>query len=215
MTIQVKICGLKEPLGLAAAVENGAAYVGFVFYPKSPRFVTPETAGDLARLVPAAVKKVGLVVDATDEAVAAILAQAPLDMLQVHGRESPERVADLRRRFGLPVMKAIAVANAADIAAARAYETIADLLLFDAKPPPSLANALPGGNAVSFDWSLLAGQRFARPFMLSGGLHSGNLAAAVAASGARILDVSSGVESAPGAKDPNKIKAFLALAQSL
>ena len=161
------------------------------------------------------VAKVGLVVDAGDDEIAAILKLAPLDLLQLHGKETPERVAAVKGRFGLPVMKVLSVAGAADIAEARAYEDVADRLMFDAKPPKSMTNALPGGNAISFDWDLLAGQTFRRPWMLAGGLNAGNLAEAVTATGARAVDTASGVEDRPGEKNLNKIKEFLAIARSL
>jgi phosphoribosylanthranilate isomerase len=215
MSVEVKICGLKTPAAVNAATEGGAVMVGFVFFAQSARCLTPALAGALGQLVPAGIAKVGLVVDATDDEIAAILAEAKLDILQLHGHESPARVADIRRHFGLPVMKAISVSEAADIAAARAYEPVADRLLFDAKPPKSMKDALPGGNALSFDWSLLGGKSFSRPWMLAGGLHAGNLAEAVARTGAKAVDVSSGVEDRPGEKSASKIKEFLDLAHSL
>lgn len=215
MTIRAKICGIKDEVNLLAAIRHGAAYIGLNFYPRSPRSLPAEAAGRLARLVPAEVKTVGLIVDAADREIADILAHCPLDILQLHGRETPARCAEIAGAFRLPLMKALPVSAAADIDNAAAYEGIVDLLLFDAKPPANLPNALPGGNAVSFDWSLLAGRRFSIPYMLSGGLHAGNVGAAVGASGARIVDVSSGVESQLGQKDPNKIKEFLEIVRSL
>jgi len=215
MAVAVKICGLKTPATVTAAVDGGAAMLGFNFYAKSPRYLTPSLAGELGKLVPAGIAKVGLVVDETDDVIAGILKDAPLDLLQLHGAESPARVADIRSRFALPVMKVISVANADDIAAARAYEAVADRLLFDAKPPKSMKGALPGGNALSFDWALLKGQHFARPWMLAGGLTTDNLAEAVARTGTRAVDTSSGVEDRPGEKNVNKIKDFLALAHTL
>ena len=165
--------------------------------------------------MPPIVAKVGLLVDDPDERIAEILARVALDMLQLHGKETPTRVDDIRRRFGLPVMKAMTIAEAADVAAADRYIGHADWLLFDAKPPPQMTGALPGGNALSFDWQLLAGRSWPSPWMLSGGLNGGNLAEAVRISGARVVDVSSGVESQPGVKDPAKIAAFLAQASRL
>lgn len=215
MSIDVKICGLKTPAAVNASVEGGARMLGFNFYAPSSRCVTPALAGALGQLVPAHVVKVGLVVDADDEAIASILAEAKLDMLQLHGHETPERTAEVRSRFGLPVMKVISVSDAADIAAARAFEAVADRLLFDAKPPKAMKDALPGGNAISFDWSLLKGQSFGKPWMLAGGLHAGNVAEAVRATGARAVDLSSGVEDRPGEKSISKINAFLALARTL
>jgi phosphoribosylanthranilate isomerase len=215
MSVDVKICGLKTPATVTAAVDAGAFMLGFNFYAKSPRYLTPALAGELGKLVPSNVTKVGLVVDATNDSIGAILAGAPLDMLQLHGHETPARVADIRARFGLPVMKVVSVADAADIATARDYEAVADRLLFDTKPPKSMANALPGGNALSFDWALLNGQSFTLPWMLAGGLNAGNLREAVTRTGAVAVDTSSGVEDLPGEKNVSKIKEFIALAHDL
>lgn len=213
--VDAKICGLKTPETVDAAVAGGAFMLGFNFFAKSPRYVTPALAAELGERVPAKVIKVGLVVDADDESIAAILAAAKLDLLQLHGKETPERVAAIRARFGLPVMKVVSVADATDIASANQYEGVADRLMFDTKPPKSLANALPGGNAISFDWSLLQGRRFRLPWMLAGGLHAANLAEAVRATGTPAVDTSSGVEDRPGEKNISKIKEFLAVAKSL
>ncbi len=215
MSIEVKICGVNSPAALAAAVEGGADYLGFNFYPPSPRYVTPEAVREIAAPTPESVTKVGVVVDLDDAALAAILARAPLDMLQLHGRESPERVAEIRARFGLPVMKVVRIAGADDVAAAEAYCSAADRLLFDAKPPKDMTGALPGGNALALDWRLLAGKAWPIPWLLAGGLDAENLAEAVRTSGARALDVSSGVEDAPGRKSPDKIRAFLSAAKGL
>ena len=214
MSVAAKICGLSSEAAVAAAVAGGAAYVGFVFYPPSPRAVSPGRAGTLCRGVPGAVQRVGLFVDADDAAIDAALAAAPLDVLQFHGGETPERVAEARRRFGRRVMKAISVAGPEDVAAAARYETVADLLLFDAKPP-GRPDALPGGNGLAFDWRLIAGRDWRLPWMLSGGLTAALLPEAVRISGARTVDVSSGVERSPGDKDPDKIRAFLAAAAAL
>lgn len=213
MVIDVKICGLNDPASVQAAVQGGAAMVGFVFFQGSPRYVAPVRQAALAALVPANVLKVGLVVDADDAALDALLALARLDLLQLHGQESPDRVAAIRTRHGLPVMKAVAIADAADIVLARKYETVADRLLFDARPPAGATR--PGGNATAFDWFLLKEQPWQKPWLLAGGLNADNLAEAVAASGARTVDVSSGVEDRPGVKNPEKIRRFLALAHSL
>ncbi|MFZ5790141.1 MAG: phosphoribosylanthranilate isomerase [Pseudomonadota bacterium] len=215
MTLEVKICGITSAAALAAAAEGGAALVGFVFYPKSPRHLTHEAAAALARAVPGHILRVGLVVDQSDDAIGALLGAVSLDMLQLHGSESPERAAAIRARFGKPVMKAIAVAEAADLAAADRYVAVADRLLFDGKPPASMPNALPGGNALPFDWRLLKGRDWPKPWMLAGGLTAENLAEAVTLSGARRVDVSSGVEDRPGQKSPAKIKALLDLARTL
>ncbi len=215
MPIEVKICGVNSPAALGAAVAGGADYLGFIFYPPSPRYVTPGRARAIAAAAPESLTKVGVVVDLDDGALAAILDGAPLDMLQLHGRESPQRVAEIRARFALPVMKAVKIAGADDVAAAEAFCGAADRLLFDAKPPKDMAGALPGGNALALDWRLLAGAAWPIPWMLSGGLDADNLAEAVRVSGARALDVSSGVEDAPGAKSPDKIRAFLTAAKAL
>ena len=213
MTIDVKICGLKTPQAVAAAVDGGAAFIGFNFFQNSPRFVTPDAAAVLATAVPDTVIRVGLFVDATDDDIGAAVASGALDMLQLHGSESPGMVAQIKERFGLPVMKAIAISTADDIATAHTYEAIADRLLFDAKAPAGATR--PGGNALSFDWELIADTDWALPWMLAGGLNAENLGEAVIVCGPRAVDVSSGVEDAPGVKNPDKIRQFLALAQTL
>ncbi|MBK1666770.1 phosphoribosylanthranilate isomerase [Rhodovibrio sodomensis] len=214
MSVDVKICGLTDPRSMAAAAEAGAAYVGFIFYPRSPRYVTPQQATELAgHAGPAA--KVAVTVDLTDDALAAILAVARIDLIQLHGAETPQRVAEVRARFGLPVMKSVAVAGADDLDRADAYAGVADRLLFDAKPPTEKPDALPGGNALSFDWQLLSGRSWPLPWMLSGGLDVDNLAQAVEISRAPAIDVSSGVEDAPGQKNPDKIRALLGAAGRL
>jgi len=214
MSVAAKICGLSTEAAVAAAVGGGAAYLGFVFYPPSPRAVTAEKVARLCAAVPPGVGSVGLFVDADDDAIAVVLAAAPIDLLQFHGGESPERVADAKTRFGRPVMKAIAIAGPEDVLAAARYEEVADLLLFDAKPPHR-SDALPGGNGLTFDWALIAGRSWRRPWMLSGGLTAELLPEAVRISGAAAVDVSSGVESRPGEKDLDKIGAFLAAARAL
>ena len=214
MGISAKICGLSSEAAVAAAIEGGAAYLGFVFYPPSPRAVSPERAAALCAAVPAGVQRDGMFVDAEDEAIQAVLDAAPIDILQFHGHESPDRVVEVKRRFDRPIMKAIAVAAPEDVLAAARYEEAADLLLFDAKPPHR-ADALPGGNGLAFDWRLIAGRQWRRPWMLSGGLTAALLAEAVRISGAAAVDVSSGVERRPGDKDPDKIREFLRVARSL
>jgi len=213
MSVEVKICGVNATEALAAAVEAGAEYVGLNFYPPSPRSITPERAAALAAAAPPQLCKVGLFVDVEDETIARTLAAVPLDMLQFHGGESPARVAQIKARFGLPVMKVVKVAGAEDVAAAEAYFRAADRLLFDAKPPKEMTGALPGGNALAFDWQLLAGRSWPIPWMLSGGLDPENVAEAIRISGARTVDVSSGIEDKPGLKNPDKIRAFLAAAK--
>jgi phosphoribosylanthranilate isomerase len=215
MAVPAKICGLKTAESIGVAIDHGAEFIGFNFFKKSPRYVEPEQAGALGRVVPANVLKTGLLVDDDDARIASILAAAPLDLLQLHGGETPERVAAVRAKFGLPVMKVIKVRDAADIARAADYEAVADRLLFDAQPPADMKNALPGGNAVSFDWTLLQGFRSRLPWMLSGGLTPGNLAEAVRQTGAPAVDVASGVEDQPGEKSLNKIKDFLGIARGL
>jgi len=214
MSIAVKICGLSSEDGVGAAVAGGAAYVGFVFYPPSPRAVSPGRAGALCAAVTDGIRRVGMFVDADDDAIATVLDEAPLDILQFHGRETPERIAAAKARFGRPVMKAISVAGPEDVAVAERFEGVADLLLFDAKPPRR-ADALPGGNGLAFDWRLIAGRDWRLPWMLSGGLTAELLPDAVRVSGASAVDVSSGVERRPGDKDPEKIREFLKVARSL
>jgi len=210
MPVSVKICGLTEAAGLAAAVEAGARYVGFVFFAKSPRHVTPETAAELAAQVPAGVAKVGLFVDPDDAALEAVLARVPLDLIQLHGAETPARVAEIKARCGLPVMKAVGIADPPDLDALWDYGLVADLLLIDAKPPRGAP--LPGGNGLAFDWRLLAGRQILKPWLLAGGLTPENVAEAVRLTRAPGVDVSSGVESAPGIKDPQRIRRFIARA---
>jgi phosphoribosylanthranilate isomerase len=215
MALAVKICGLNSRESVAAAVAGGARFLGFVFYPPSPRYVTPDAAGALAATAPAGVTRVGLFVDPDDALIEQTLEAAGLDMLQLHGRETASRVAAIKARFGVAVMKAVPVAGAGDVAAARDYVDAADWLLFDAKPPPGMKGALPGGNALSFDWSLLTGHQWPKPWMLSGGLNAANLREAGRISGARAVDVSSGVEERPGQKSLHRIAEFLKLAMEL
>ncbi len=213
MSVAVKICGLNDAKSVAAAVAGGAAFVGFVFFPASPRYVEPETAARLGTDVPKAVIKVGLVVDADDTTIGRIIERARIDMLQLHGAETPARAAEIRARFKLPVMKAIPVETAADVDRARDFEPVADRLMFDARPPKDATR--PGGNALPFDWTLLKGRAFAKPWLLAGGLSAANVTEAVRASGARAVDVSSGVETAPGRKSVEKIAEFLRIAAAL
>lgn len=213
MSVAVRICGLTTADAVAAAARHGARSVGFVFYPPSRRNLTPELAAALATVVPAGVTRVGLFVDATDQTLATVLAKVPLDLLQFHGRESPERVIEVKRRFGKPIMKSIPVAAEADLAVSGRYYGSADRLLFDAKPPKDAT--VPGGNGLVFDWQLLAGRRWMLPWMLSGGLTPQNLGEAVHITRAEAIDVSSGVEREPGIKDLDKIAAFLAQARAL
>lgn len=211
MTTRVKICGLRDAGHVAAAVQAGAAYVGFVFFPRSPRHVTPAEARALAIEVPPGIAKVALSVDADDVALDAIVEAVPLDMLQLHGHESPERVAEVRARYGLPVMKAVGIASEADLALLDEHLRVADQLLVDARPPKG--GALPGGNGIAFDWRLVSARRWPRPWMLAGGLTPDNVAEAVRLTGAPQVDVSSGIETAPGVKDAELIRRFLAAAR--
>lgn len=210
---RVKICGLRDAAGVTAAVDSGAAYVGLVFFPKSPRNVTIADAAKLAVAVPPGVAKVALVVDADDALLDQITANVALDILQLHGHETPERVTQIRARYGLPVMKAVGVADASDLADLDIYAGVADQLLVDAKPPKDAD--LPGGNGLSFDWRLIAGRRWPVPWMLAGGLTPDTVGEAIALTGARQVDVSSGVETAPGVKDAAKIAAFCAAARAV
>ncbi|WP_132462066.1 phosphoribosylanthranilate isomerase [Rhodovulum marinum] len=209
--IRVKICGLTDPASVAAAVSAGASYLGFVFFPKSPRNLGHDAARALAAEVPPGIAKVALTVDADDAALAALMDRVPIDMLQLHGHETPERVAAIRARFGLPVMKAVGIADEADLPQLAAYARVADQLLVDAKPPKTAA--LPGGNGLSFDWRLIANRRWPVPWMLAGGLTPDNVAEAIRLTGAIQVDVSSGVESAPGVKDAALIDRFIAAAR--
>ncbi len=209
--VRVKICGLRDAAGLNAAVDAGASYVGLVFFPKSPRNVTISEAAVIAKSAPVGVAKVALVVNADDALLDAIMAEVPLDILQLHGTETPARVSEIRARYGLPVMKAVGVGDESDLPALATYAQVADQILVDAKPPKNAD--LPGGNGLAFDWRLIAGRRWPVPWMLAGGLTPDNVAEAVALTGARQVDVSSGVESTAGVKDPAKIAAFCAAAQ--
>ncbi|OYU39619.1 MAG: phosphoribosylanthranilate isomerase [Pseudorhodobacter sp. PARRP1] len=205
--IRVKICGLRTLADVAAVAATKAAYAGFVFFPKSPRHLTIDQARELTLAAPLGLAKVALVVDADDTLLDAITEAMPLDMLQLHGHETPERVAEIRARYGLPVMKAIGVADEGDLADLLEYSLAADQILVDAKPPKNAT--LPGGNGLTFDWRLVAQRRWLKPWMLAGGLTPQNVAEAIRLTNARQVDVSSGVESAPGAKDPMKIRMFV------
>ncbi len=213
MPVRVKICGIRDREVLESAVEGGAAAVGFAFVSGSPREISPDAAALLSSAVPSGMLKVGLFVDADDEAIGRAAEASGLDVLQLHGRETPERVAELRTRFGRKVWKAVPVAGQADVQASFAFEGAADCLLFDARPPRGAR--LPGGNARAFDWSLLAAPLPDLPWMLSGGLTAGNVEEAVRISGARMIDLSSGVERRRGVKDPALVRAFLEKAATL
>lgn len=204
--LAIKICGLSTPDTVGAAVRAGASHVGFVHFPKSPRHVAADQMRALAAAIPASIEKVGVVVDPDDELLADLVASGALTALQLHGKESPQRAAAIRQRFGLPVWKAIAVKTRADIDGANAYTGAVDRLLFDAKTPDGAA--LPGGMGLRFDWTLLNGLSIGMPWGLSGGLSADNVAEAVRVTAAPLIDISSGVESAPGIKSVDKIMAF-------
>ena len=208
MSTRVKICGLTTAETLATAVEAGAGYVGFVFFEKSPRHLDIEAARALALDVPVGVAKVALTVNADDAFLDAINGRVPLDMFQLHGWETPERVREVRNRTGLPVMKAVGIRDADDLQKIEDYAGAADQILVDAKPPTG--GELPGGNGLAFDWRLIANRRWSLPWMLAGGLTPDNVAEAVALTGARQVDVSTGVETGPGQKDKDLIRSFLA-----
>ena len=212
MSVLIKICGLKTPDALDVALEAGADMVGFVFFPASPRHVGYEAVRPLAARVRGRAKKVALSVDASDEQLAAIIDALKPDLLQLHGQEAPERVIVVRTRFGLPVMKALPIAEKADLSPIRLYDKLADRLIFDARAPRDATR--PGGLGKSFDWRLLENLKVGVPFMLSGGLDADNVAEALRITRAGGVDVSSGVERAPGEKDPDKIRAFVRSARA-
>lgn len=205
--ISVKLCGLSRPQDVSAAAAAGARYVGFTFFEKSPRNVSLTTAATLAHAVPDGICKVALTVNATDAELDALLQAVPLDMLQLHGSETAKRVSDVKSRYGLPVMKAVGVADAQDLPQLDEYASVADQILVDAKPPRG--GVLPGGNGLAFDWRLITGRRWTVPWMLAGGLTPDNVAEAIRVTGTRQVDVSSGVESTPGLKDADRMAAFV------
>lgn len=207
MSVDVKICGITDPSAMEAAVSHGASLVGLVFFPPSPRNVSPEEAAMLTAPVPSRVVKVGLFVDPDDDAIDRVLRTVDLDAIQLHGDESPDRCADVRAKTDLRVFKAIKIREAEDLSEAGRYGAVCDRLLFDAKPPEDATR--PGGNAETFDWTVLEGTSWPVPWLLAGGLTPANVAAAVRMTGCPGVDTSSGVESAPGRKDPAKIAAFL------
>jgi len=212
MALSIKICGLKTPEALDVALESGADMVGFVFFAPSPRNLGPELARTLGARVQGRAAKVALTVNANDDTLLAIIAALQPDMLQLHGTETPERVVVVRARFGLPVMKALPIAERADLSPIRMYAKVADRLIFDARPPQDATR--PGGLGKTFDWTLLKGVNPGVPYMLSGGLDASNVAEAIAITGAPGVDVSSGVERAPGVKDLGKIRAFIRAARA-
>ncbi|MEH6404610.1 MAG: phosphoribosylanthranilate isomerase [Sneathiella sp.] len=207
--VQTKICGLNDAVSVQAAVDGKADYIGMVFYPKSPRAVSPEQAAELTANVPQTVKIVGLFVDPDDTLIGDVLSVVKLNMIQLHGNETVDRVIEIKKTFNVPVMKAIKIAELVDIENANSYVGAADMLLFDAKTPKTMENALPGGNGLVFDWRMLANVTPSLPWMLAGGLDATNVVDAVSISGAPCVDTSSGVEVKPGLKDPAEITLFL------
>lgn len=211
MSLEVKICGLQEPVGLQAVIEAKASFVGFVFHKTSRHLITALEAHQLSKLVPPSIKKTGLFVDASDDEIRAILDTTDLDLLQLHGNETPQRVADIKAKTGKPVMMALRISTQEHLKSLSAYEEVADRLLFDSR----VGETPTGGTGKSFDWTLLKGRSFSKPWMLAGGLKTENLAEAIRITGARSVDVSSGVEDAQGHKSPGKIREFIALASRL
>lgn len=209
MPVKVKICGVRTPAIVETAADAGADYVGLVFFAKSPRALTPEAARILANTARGKIATVAVLVDPDDALIDRVVEAVTPDLLQLHGGESPERVAAIKARTNLPVMKALAIATASDVAAAHAYEAIADRILFDAKADASAA--LPGGNGIAFDWRALKG--FGAPFALSGGLNPDTVATAIRMTGAELVDVSSGVERNPGEKDAELVRRFIRAAK--
>ena len=214
MSVEVKICGLKDAANVAAALQAGADFIGLVFYGPSPRFVAPDDAAALADLARGRARIVALVVDPGDDLVAEIAAKVRPDYIQAHGSETPERIGEIARMAGVPVIKAIKVRAPEDVEGARAYREAAEMILFDAAAPETLEGALPGGNGIAFDWTLLSADARPRRFVLSGGLDAGNVAKAIFLTGAPIVDVSSGVEARPGVKSPDRIRKFIAMAKA-
>ena len=207
----VKICGIRDEKALQAAVEAGVRHIGFVFYPDSPRYIKPDQAKVLAEATPKSVRRVGLFVDPGSEGLEKILGTVELDMIQLHGDESPERVTEIKQKFGKPVMKALKIATKYDMEGLEDYEAAADWLLFDSK---SADAEMPGGTGQSFDWSVLKDRTFQKPWMLSGGLNHENVSDALSLLNPKVVDVSSGVESEPGVKDPDKIREFVNIARN-
>ena len=213
MTCAVKICGLTSSEAVDAAVKAGADMVGFVFFPPSPRSLNVEAAAALTQRVPNSITQVALSVDADDAFLEAIAIRVRPNIMQLHGQEPPERVVEVQRLCGLPVMKAIAISGPDDVDRAYDYTAVADRIMFDAKPPEG--STRPGGNALAFDWSLIAAKDWRLPWILAGGLTPGNVVEAITASGASAVDVSSGVENSSGVKDAEKMCAFISAAKSL
>ena len=214
MPIELKICGINSESTIKTILRNGGCqYLGFVFYPPSPRNISFEQVALLGEIIKNDALKVGVFVNPDDELIRDTLRHIDLDVLQLHGNESIERIQYLKNKFSKIVMKAISVESVSDIARAREYEKMADMLLFDAKAPINMNNALPGGNGLEFDWNLIAGYKWRVPWMLSGGLNDKNVSEAIKISGAKLVDISSGIETEPGVKSANLINSFLTTVQ--
>jgi phosphoribosylanthranilate isomerase len=215
MTVEVKICGLSTAQTVEGAIAAGADFIGLVFFPPSPRHVDLNAAQELAERARGRAKIVAVIVDASDQLVQNVARYVRPDFFQAHGHEEADRVSAIKRITGIPVIKAIRVLDAPDVALAREYREAAEMIMFDAKAPAAIANALPGGNGAAFDWSLLGREGTPKRFVLSGGLTPDNVAQAIRATAAPIVDVSSGVESSPGIKDLKRIQSFIAAARAM
>lgn len=213
MTVEVKICGLDRAESVDAAVNAGAKFLGFVFYPPSPRNLTPDQASGLTIRVPANVKSVGLFVNPTDRMISDTLNVNELDLIQLHGDETPERLLEIKKITNLELIKVIKISSIHDLSSIYEYESMSDWIMFDASAPEDLKGALPGGNALSFDWEILKDAQVSRPWMLAGGLNVKNVINAIKISGARVVDVSSGVEEKPGVKSTQMIESFINIVQ--
>jgi len=208
-SLNVKICGLNNKETIEVAVKAGASHLGFIFYPPSPRSLTPKEAGYITSTTPSHIKRVAVIVDARDDLINDIIQNLSPHILQLHGSETTSRIQEIKEKFKLPIMKAIKVANSDDIKSSEQYQDNSDFLLFDAKSPMTSKNALPGGNGISFDWALLKSVKIGKPWFLSGGIHIGNVQEAIKTTGNRSIDISSGVEDQPGVKSCEKIDMFM------
>jgi phosphoribosylanthranilate isomerase len=208
-SFNVKICGLTDKVTVKAAVKAGASHLGFIFYPPSPRSLTPKEAGYITSTTPNHIKRVAVIVDARDDLINDIIQNLSPHILQLHGSETMHRIQEIKEKFKLPIMKAIKVANYNDIKSSQRYSDSSDFLLFDAKPPIIGKNSLPGGNGISFDWALLRSAKIKKPWFLSGGIHVGNVHQAIKITGSKSIDISSGVEDQPGVKNVEKIEGFM------
>ena len=208
-SLDVKICGLTDKVTVKAAVKAGASHLGFIFYPPSPRSLTPKEAGYITSKTPNHVKRVAVIVDAKDDLINDIIQNLSPHILQLHGSETILRIKEIKQKFKLPIMKAIKVANYNDVKSSQRYSDSSDFLLFDAKPPIISKDSLPGGNGISFDWGLLGSAKIKKPWFLSGGIHVGNVHQAIKITGSKSIDISSGVEDQPGVKNVEKIEGFM------